>query len=102
MKGENVSNEEAAHPSPINPLTALTNEWRREAVAMLHACNIDPNHIPMGTPFRRVGDSVFLDKFVLSPEGNILIDPELQETVVEEIEIRPPAHLIPDWIPVGD
>lgn len=65
---------------------------------MLDACNINRSHIPLSTPFRRNGDSVFLEMCLVSGTGQKLCDPESGELFVEQIEIRPPVELIPTWI----
>lgn len=81
-------------------LWSLHEKRRQELIRMLEACGIDPRYVPRDTPLRRGADSVALEKYALSDDGHIVVGPDGAHPAVETIEVHPPAHLVPDWIPV--
>lgn len=79
----------------------LSKAQRRQIVRMLESCGIEPKDVPVDTPFRRSGESVYLEVFIRGEDGRIRISTDGQSPACKEIEIRPRPELVPDWVP-GD
>lgn len=77
---------------------ALLEKRRRETVAMLESCGVDPRDIPMDAYMSREGTRVRLERFVRHPEtGNVIFSVAEMRDRRTEFVIEP--KVIPQWIP---
>ena len=73
----------------------LLERRRREAVAMLKSCGVDPHAVPLWPEIWREGSRVHLERFMFTQDGTLRRDD--YGPMVEEFTIEPED--IPDWIP---
>lgn len=73
---------------------ALLEKRRREVLAMLASCDVNPRDIPLWPEIWREEDGVHIDRYMRNEHGSIRKDdigPMVEEAVIS------PAF-VPDWI----
>lgn len=82
----------------VEAMKDLQEDRRVQLVAMVEACGFDARDFPRDG-IRRAGSGVILERYVRDPFGCISWCEKRRGALTEEIEIHPPGHLIPNWLP---
>lgn len=76
----------------------ISERHQADAVRMLKACGVDPRNVPLATSFERDGQEVTLSRYLRDASGDFILA-EDGYPKEEEFTIRPPADVIPSWLP---